>query len=347
MEKPGERSVILKRLALQGLAPLKWGWFFLLTWAFFSAWGVLRPPFQSPDEFAHYIRVQSAPYQPWIGLDSMVTVSAGDLSPLIANGKLHQLPFHAGQRLNRREVWELKNATWPNNSAASQTTEAETSAARYPPLYYDCLYFIGHPLTHLLALSPYDSHYLYRLITALLAALLWVIVYISLDGIGLERPHWPLLLMVVLNPMLAFMSSGINPDAWVYPLVALGMVYALRFLRESRGWGNALMVLSVAPLVKQPALFIQPAIFVIAIIYSIIRWHKGTFTKQYLLGALGLLLLPTAIYYFSFHWFSPPGLAEPAQMPDLPLPDYLSGLAARSSFFFKMYWGYLGWLDYR
>ena len=308
---------------------------------YFSVWALIRPPFQTPDEYSHAYKAYSVSRTPWLAPDVWVAAYRRFVNPLAQDPVLNALSGHTVPFLSRSEIARLKGVGWP--AAPGWAVEKQPSSAfNYPTLYYLPVFAIGQGATEILALTPYQSSFAYRLATVLLAALLWTWVYRVLRQ---ETPHAvPVFLVVLLNPMLAFMSSGINPDAWLYPLSALAMLYSFRlfFTRDAGGWGTWASV-SACALTKSAALLLYPTLAVLVGLLYFMR------ERTRLLRAAGWFALSALFVYLLFYaWAAPAAAALAAQGLkgiSLSVGQFLA--RERFGFLWVSYWGNLGWLDYR
>lgn len=318
-----------------------WMRVFIPLLVYFSVWALIRPPFQTPDEFAHAYKAYSISRTPWLAPDVWVGAYRRFVNPLAQDPVLNALSGHTVPVLSRSEIARLKGVGWP--AAPGWAVEKQPSSAfNYPGLYYLPVFAIGQGATEILALTPYQSTFAYRLATALLAALLWTWVYRVLRQ---ETPHGvPVFLVVLLNPMLAFMSSGINPDALLYPLSALAMLYSYRlfFARDVGAWGTWASV-SACALTKSAALLLYPTLAVLTGLLYFMRRRAG------LLRAAGWFALSAIFVYLLFYaWAAPtvPALAaQGLKGISLSIGEFLA--RERFGFLWVSYWGNLGWLDYR
>jgi uncharacterized membrane protein len=103
--------------------------------------------------------------------------------------------------------------------------------------------------THLFDLDPYASIFACRLASVLLAVPLWLWVWRRL-GDARDLAAWrPLLFTAVVgNPMLAFLTSSVTPDAVLAPLGALAVLSVYELATAGTRGRSALAILVLAAL---------------------------------------------------------------------------------------------------
>ena len=152
-------------------------------------WALLRPPYQTPDEVQHHLRATAVLRHPW-------TAGAGEwsLDPRFTNplalwtpASLDKLFFDTGERLTLAEIAALERVPWPADDARPAPEMYRRAIASYPTLYYWAVFVPGETLTRVLHLTPYQSSYAYRIVSAALAAMLWAAVYVVMRRV-LSQP---------------------------------------------------------------------------------------------------------------------------------------------------------------
>ena len=225
-----------------------------VLFVYLSSWALLRPPLQTPDERQHHLRATSILLHPWFAEPSRFALDARYVSPLAHHQQprpIAKLPFYPNERLTAAEIAQVKATPWNRERVLEPF---ERIYASYPTLFYLSLFAIAQPMTEWLDLTPYQSSFVYRFVTAGLAALLWTAVYVTLRRTTATRSiaGW-IVALIVLNPMVAFMSSGVNPDAVSFPLSTLAILFVWRVLSRGTHRGRALVCLLAAALVKPSA----------------------------------------------------------------------------------------------
>lgn len=312
-----------------------------MLFLFFSIWVVIRPPFQSPDEFWHAARCYGASIPRWIEPDRYIAMTAGAYNPLLDFPLLHEISYRRapGAAIGRVDVEEMRSMEWLRGNEHIEVPV--TGIATYPPLYYFLVYVLGRSLTSLFDLSPYNSFYSYCLGSTFIAALAWSLVYrelaFELPARGIRRR---IFLCLVLNPMTAFLSSSINPDALFMPLSALAAIYAYRSTTDRSSFGRLAVTCFTASLVKSSS-HILIASLAVAVIVSAAR-------KRARPVALAPLAAAFALGYALFHYWSPVELTTRSGAPaSAPTAVEFAIIMARSlPGMIKEYWGSLGWLSF-
>lgn len=314
---------------------------FFLVFVYFLIWAVIKPPFQAPDEFQHSFKAFSVTREPWLAQENPLETHQRFVNPLAHDPLLAHIPFRADVQLAEHDIFMLKTQAWGNTTDWA-VGKVPSSAFNYPPLYYLSIFTLGQGTAELFSLTPYQSIYIYRLASALMAAMLWSWVYLLLKKMTLH--YNAVFLVVLLNPMLAFMSSSINPDAMLYPLSALTILFSFRlFFERNSSTLGALGSISACALTKSAALVMYPVLAVLAGLLFFLR------QRDFLLRAVGVVALSIFLVYALFYaWATPTTQALAAQGLkglDLSIWEYLKQRTLL--FLWESYWGNLGWLDYR
>jgi hypothetical protein len=189
------------------------------------AWSLLVPPFNVPDENAHYAYVQQLAER---GTLPHPIAVEGLLSPRedamesatgffrIVGEPDNPAPFTQPQQQNIETV--------ANEGLSASPTGSALSATNNPPLYY------------LLQVIPYelaggnvlDGLALMRFVSALMGAVTVLLVFLFLRELLGRRPFvWGAgALMVAFQPLFGFMSGGVNNDNLLY-LCGAGALWGL------------------------------------------------------------------------------------------------------------------------
>ena len=219
---------------------------FLLT----LAWSLLIPPFHAPDEDEHYVYVQSLaenfklpPHHSW-------STPGPQLSPAVrmAEGYSRTRSYWLVDRGSARPPWD----------AAAQRRYAAAIRSRAPSSsHVDSAAYSGTdpPLTDPGAEASRRAGIAYRAVptsnvfTRLFAMRVWTVPLVLLTVLGawllageLFGPNRPLQLVaaatVGFQPMITFMSSGVNPDAAAYSSGAFVLWLGVRALRREPDRAN-------------------------------------------------------------------------------------------------------------
>jgi hypothetical protein len=330
-----------------------------VLFVYLSCWALLRPPFQTPDEPQHHLRTASILLHPWFADPSRFALDARYVSPLTFREPrpIAKLPFYPNERLTAAEIAQVKATPWNREWVLEPF---ERIYASYPTLFYLSLFAIAQPITEWLDLTPYQSSFAYRFVTAGLAALLWTAVYAMLRQTTETRSvaGW-IVALIVLNPMVAFMSSGLNPDAMSIPLSTLAILAVWRVLSHGIHRGRALAWLLAAALIKPSAgaLFIGLASG-IAVLWLARRRQPASsaasvsapapkpVVAEHAGPALLVVFQAAIIAAWSFYLWSPLLFAD-QQGSHASLREYVITRIRRIDIIAIELWGRLGWLDYQ
>jgi len=240
----------------------------MIVFAYCSLWAFLKPPGQSPDEIAHIVKVFSIPQAPWFTPAPIFEMDKRLYNPVMDYPSIHLVPLHYDQKFTKKDYVTMKLLSWGQETGPR---EVKTSAHSYPGLYYITVSLCSQFLKNIYNLSPFETFCAYRLITAWFAAMLWLWVYHALktvqsakckvQSVHAIKPYRNFMFWgIVLIPMLGFMSSSVNPDAFAFPLTALCMIYSYSAIAEGKNMFSAISVFLLNLFVKPSALLIFPTL---------------------------------------------------------------------------------------
>jgi hypothetical protein len=255
-----------------------------------------------------------------------------------------KLPFYPNARLTAAEIEGLKRTPWNREWTLEPF---ERIYASYPTLYYLSIFAIAQPITEWLALTPYQSSYAYRFATAAMAALLWTAVYAALRRTTATRSMagW-IVALAVLNPMLVFLSSGMNPDAVSFPLSTLAILAVWHVLQHGTHRGRALVCLLAAALVKPSAGALLIGLSSgIAILWLVCRWYSARH-DHHPWPALIVVAQAGILAAWGFYLWSPLLFAA-QQGAHASVREYVKTRVSGIGTIAIEFWGKLGWLDYQ
>jgi hypothetical protein len=312
---------------------------FLLLWLLASLWAVIRPPFQSPDEFSHLIKALSFPYEPLQSPDPLVEVAGEEFNPLLKFSSLHLIPFYPERKVVVKDLIAMREMTW---ESLPRMRSERTSAYSYPPLYYSLLYSISQPIIEAFEFPPYEASYMYRLVSAFFAAVCWGIFFVVLRSSSNFREHWwPTVCFVLGHPMIVYLSSTISPDSLLLPVGSLACLLFIRIhFGEKRLWPWYVLALITALFTKPSISILGISLLLIALAFLLSRQRRSE-SLLLLVTTAGSLLLAYASYYCGSHpeIFGTPSSSTPY--------EYFRDLVqVRLGAFHQHFWGVLGWLDY-
>jgi hypothetical protein len=314
----------------------------IFTW--FALWALLRPPLQTPDEPQHLLKANSILLQPWRSAPGRFDLDPRFVNPLALHtpGGLDKLFFKGVNAMTRDDIADVQHVRWPDRTAPAPSTPYARAIASYPSLYYLAVFAVAEPITEGLGLSPWQATFAYRAATAALAALLWTMVWATLVRTPEMAPlGTPLLLFALANPMLAFISSGVTPDAVNNPLCTLGLLLVWRVATLGTDRTAALVVLTAAALTKPSGLqlagIVAGAVGLLAL--------AGRVDRRRAIEAAAIALTAAALSVATFYYGTPPRFMAGGPSSDT-LGQYLATRLRQSGLAWRMFWGQPGWLDY-
>ncbi len=261
-------------------------------------WSILTPPFQVPDEPAHFAYTRQLAENRQLPTSSSFSFSAEEEAALT---DLHQ-PEVRRQPQNPTISTQAEQDRLHEDLARDPSrrgTGAAGGAATDPPLYYLLQvipYELGSPGTIL------DQLALMRLLSALLAGLtaLFVFLFIRETLPGVPWAWTVGGLGVALAPMLGFMSGAVSPDAMLATVSAVIFYLLARAFR--RGLTRTLAVAigamtAVGLLTKINFIGLIPGVLLGLIVLTVRAAHSGRRDALRQLGlALAIAASPACVY---------------------------------------------------
>jgi hypothetical protein len=308
---------------------------------YFAAWAVIRPPFQTGDEPQHLTRATSVLRNPWVTDPGRIDRDPRFINPLTVSEPpaTAKLPFRPHNEIAIAEIAEVKRIGWRSPEQLGDLPPLERAISSYATGYYLPLFAIAEPLVDLLRLSPYDATYVYRLVTCAFSAVLWTLVFIALTQTPETAPlRWTLLLVIIANPMVAYLSSGVTADAPSNPLSALAILAFWRAVtcgthtRATVGW------LVAGALVKPAALPLMASL----VAGGVVLWLRDR--RVHAGPALVAVARAGLISLAGFYLWSTPRFRGTGPVVDT-LSRFVSIRLRDVGFTWTEYWGKLGWLD--
>jgi hypothetical protein len=315
-----------------------------VVFAYLACWALLRPPLQSPDEPQHLMKANAVRLQPWLNaVPDQFVHDRARVNPLALATPpgLDKLFFNRLNAVSIAEIDQLRAVPWlpPDGPPLPPYQRA---VATYPQVYYWSVHLIAEPAIAAFGLTPWSASYAYRLASCALTALIWGLVWRSLADCGLApRDAASVLGLLLATPMLAFISSAVNPDAVNDALSALAVVQAWRALSLGTGrWPFAAALLAAA-LIKPAGLQLAAVLAVVAGLLAV-----GGLVERRRAGTLiAVCVAVIAVAFAVFYLWQPQRFLGGA-----PANDSLGAYAARRwadvPALWRSYWGTLGWLDY-
>ena len=301
---------------------------FLVIFTIFILWWGVSPPFQTPDEYAHNDRLASLMSGDFLGntnkAESKFVNGVSEVSTLV--------PRHSDFGFNLRTIKEQKqkrSLSFDNNYALKNCC-----ASNYPPVFYSAL-AVPNFILIALDLSPYDQYQILRICLVFLVSILWTFV----AAIAFKMRLRAFVIMAISTPMVGFMSVGINPDSFLFPLSVIYFLGLLDFIvtDKPKAWHIAISFL--LPLVKIFGFFLIISGSLGVLIYYLIfkdEIYKRIFKVLCVPGLFSGLL-----------WYSITGVGGTLKtVQQFPWSDIL-GYYRDFEFLevLKSIYGVLGWLD--
>jgi len=263
-------------------------------------WSLITPPFQVPDEPAHFAYVQQL-----AETHSLPTSGSSEYSEEeeVAVADLHQaeVRWHPENHAVATEAQQRRLAHDLSRSLARSGPGGAGVAASQPPLYYALQtipYALGSGGTLL------DRLELMRLLSALMAGLTALFAYLfvreALPGVAWA---WTVGgLGVALMPLLGFMSGALNPDAMLYAVSAAIFYLLARAFRHGLTPRLAIAIglaSAVGSLTKLNFLGLLPGVIVGLIVLArrAARTSRATAYRSLAL-ALAVGAAPVSLYIF-------------------------------------------------
>ena len=339
------------------------------------AWSLIVPPFEVPDENAHYAYVQQVAER---GTLPRQLLPEGRLSPA-EDTTLGAVGFYqvVGETHNPAPMSELQQRTIEAVGRARLSTRGSgdaLSATNNPPLYY-ALEAVPYKLAS--SGTVLDRLALMRALSALIGAVTVLLIYLFLaELLPGRRWAWSAgALVAAFQPLFGFMSGGVNNDDLLY-LMAAGVLWALaRAFRRGLTPVNGALVggfLGVGLVTKLTLLGFVPAVALGLMLTLRRAWlaERGRALRG-TAWAAGLTAIPVLTYVALNHlvWNRgalPGGIGGVATAPGATLKFnfreelshiwqlFLPPVGMRHQFaylplwrtWFKGFFGRFGWLDY-
>jgi 4-amino-4-deoxy-L-arabinose transferase-like glycosyltransferase len=327
-------------------------------------WSLITPPFQVPDEPAHFAYVKqlaetgSPPHitSEYTSPEEIATIDVLRFYKIRQRPQVHSIASASAERMFERQLKEIPR---------SHGSLAAGVATSQPPLYY-ALEIVPYDL----AGNVLDRLQLMRLLSAAMAALTAIFVFLFLrEALPAEPWTWTVgALSIALVPLLGFMSGAVNPDTLLFGVSAATFYVLARAFRRGLNTGAAAAIGGVAAiglLTKLNYLGFLPGIFfaVVALALREPRASRRARGARVAL-AIGLALSPAVAYVIrGLVTGLPLGVASAAlgsfhgplgseldyiwqlYLPRLPgTSSYFPGLFTQRMWF-ERYVGLYGWLD--
>jgi 4-amino-4-deoxy-L-arabinose transferase-like glycosyltransferase len=260
-----------------------------------SAWSLVLPPFQGPDESEHFAYVQHLA-ETGSPPSSSVAAGAGPYATQELQA-LDRLGLRAMQgNPYARPMWgaaderrweQLEGDRRPGERSDG---EGPNFAAKNPPLYY-AYEAVAYRL------SP-DTSLFGRLLAARLASVLLLVATVALTWVAiseLTQRGWARVLaagVVALQPQLAFIGAIVNPDILLTALWTAFVALSIRTLRRGRTTGRLVglcALAALAALTHGRGLALLPPLAVVLVLAWWRERPPSHVLRRWLAGAAALL----------------------------------------------------------
>jgi len=356
-----------RRLRIVGRVPRAAWVCALIAFLNASAWSLIVPPFQGKDEADHFAYVETLAENHTLPANGHENgVYSPEESAVIQADRYFQMTHtpQAHAIFTTAEQRALESAV---NAGESLRTSGEAGiATSEPPLYY-ALQTIPYEIARGNILAQLQ---LMRLLGALFGAITALLIFLFLRELLPGTPWAATIgaLCVALQPMFAFMSGSVSPDAGLFPVsaaaflciarafrrgftprlalvfggvIAIGLVTKLNFLAIALGSLVSLAALAMRELrSKRWRALLSPAIAAcVGGIPVAIYELRSAFSGHPVLGPLaGLTSAPSTFDEISYAWqfFLPriPGMTH-----------YFEGIRTYKDIWFNRSVGLYGWMD--
>lgn len=342
--------------------------------AFLNAvsWSLITPPFEVPDEPAHFAYVQQLAQTGTLPTSAFADYSEEEEVALRAtearkvrwHPEEHPVATQADQRRLERDLARPLDRTGPGGAGVAKAQ---------PPLYYALQtipYFVGRRLSLL------DRLELMRLLSALMAALTALFVYLFVRE-ALPGAPWAWVaggLGVALAPQLGFMSGAVNPDSMLAAVSAATFYALARAFRRGFTPSTAVpigLVTAIGVLTKLNYIALLPGVILGLIVLALITARTSRRAAVMSLAIAGAIAASPVLVYVLINLVSSRpalGLVSAAleethtrgkllheisyiwqsYLPRLPgMTNYFPGISTTIQMWFARSVGFYGWNDTR
>jgi len=263
-----------------------------------AVWGVVVPPFQAPDEIAHFGYAQYLAQTGKAPSQGPGAQYSPQEQAALENMYFFEVIGHPGERgvLTRTEDSALRAALVGKNPLGEGGVSSVTNQ---PPLYYalEAIPYWLSPSHEIL-----NRLVFMRLLSALLSACTVLVVFMFLRELLPGSPWaWTVgALVVAFQPMVDFIAAGVQGDNLLYLASALTFLLLLRAYRRGLTMRRAVAigaVVAVGTLAKLTFIALLPGI---ALALLLLAWRAMPAGRAQALRALGtavaIAAVPVLIY---------------------------------------------------
>ncbi|MBP9670647.1 DUF2142 domain-containing protein [Candidatus Woesebacteria bacterium] len=262
-------------------------------------WVMVVPIFEFPDEQAHFGSISyliSNNFMPDYGKEDL-TVEMAETQKLLGvfrndvgqNKYTYHPEYHP--EYTSTDIGLYEDEIKSLNSQENRDTYVGSEAAKYPPLYYA----LGSLYTRIVDRSDimtrvFVTRFINLDIAVLMAMVVWNIGLITFDKKIYARL---LTFMVMLQPMMSFVTAGINSDN-LHNLLFFTIIYlGLRIIKYELKFKDllALVIVIVLDIYTKPQGFIGIAVAGLSVLLAVIRSRKWTMLGWIAFIGLGAILV--------------------------------------------------------
>jgi uncharacterized membrane protein len=307
-----------------------------------SLLAVMTPPYQAPDEPAHFMRAEQISRGGLIGFRLSPTRSGGsvDTGVLASFMPFAPLLFHPDTKITRAMYDEAHKVAWGGGPAPTEFS----GAAVYPPFLY-LPAVVGIWIGKAVHLSVLHTLYLTRALGGFLA------VAVSAAAIAVAGASAAWLFTLLLLPMTLFEMSSVTQDGLILAMSALAAALVASALREGRALSpsNYIVICTSLALVAMARPPYAPLVLLLPLIPNLSRGLRfaGPLVAMAAVAAWSALAAIFAMVIWRNDAAPDPGaqltllLREPGRLPELAEATFRQF----GGFYAEGFIGRLGWLD--
>lgn len=273
--RPRWRAAVARQWALAIHHRLLWGIIGCYLLLGFAA-SLLIPPWQSPDEPAHFEHAQLM----WYGTDA----------------ELPEVQQPIIDTFYTYDFWQYRGFTEPDTRPASFSDMSRLIIRQVSktPLYYS-LAAVAASWTNDTILQLYSMRWLSVLLSALTIPFAYLLARELLPP-ERERAALAAAAFVALLPMYGYIGASVNPDNIGSPLAAATVWLGVRALRGKQPWRSALGVVALALITftaRRSGIALVPWALLICAALGL-RWAWRRWPRPAVLAAVGLAVVLVA-----------------------------------------------------
>jgi 4-amino-4-deoxy-L-arabinose transferase-like glycosyltransferase len=234
------------------------------------AWAIISPPFQSPDENAHFGYAQT------LAETGSLPGNAAKLpfsSEQNVAGSLSNADQAAAQRVVKMEWSDAVYEDWLRTDRDEGAVKRDDGGGLNPASSNPPLYYLGESLAYLVTSG---SDLFGRLLAMRLVSVLWLLVTVAavwaLAGEVFARDRLLQLAaasVAALAPMMTFLSASVQPDGMLFATWSVALWLGVRILRRgvsARSAAALLATVGIAILAKAASYALLPGALLVIVV---------------------------------------------------------------------------------